>query len=364
MAKETKVPAIQEQVATPSNLPAVRSFEEVIFINDKTGEISESAKEGYEPMVVPRFIYEVGHPQQYQVDLSKLIFGEVGTDKGGFEPLKSFTFIPIAVYNLGRVKMYPKRDEATIPRNVVSIVAYLPNTPRLISFMLPTWSATNFLQEYEKTGRLYANRIPLVSKLQLQFTAVPYEETSKSGMKVWALRFNVAILPPKDEKMLALNEYVASLGKSAFFCLEHFIESLSQPDNSENNKKALWIREMREFLGADGFAKLQYLAEERAAKYGVEIDSDASYQETEYQEATVISAPPAEVPEKSVEAYFKAYEKVMLYMTDAEKRDLSIKYNVSREEFKVKGNQLQAIVNDVNGGKRTITGDATDEIPF
>lgn len=369
MSKKTEVPVVSETVATFSNLPAVRSFEEVIFMNDKTGEISESPKEGYEPMVVPRFIYEVGHPQQYQVDLSKGKFGEVGTEKAKFAPLESLTFIPIAVYNLGKVLMYPKKDEQTSPRNVVSIVAYTPNSPRLISFMLPTWSASNFLQEYEKTGRLYANRIPLVSKLQLQFTAVPYDEKSKSnGITVTALKFNVVILPPKDEKMLALNEYVSSLGKSAFFCLEHFLEVLSQPQNAENNRKMSWLREMKEFLGVDGFQKMQYLAEERASKYGLEIESEyqeVEYSASEYQEATVVTEPaPREVPETNIANYNLAYDRCEPYMTAEEKKYLIIAHNVSLVEFQEKGNKLKAIKAQIESGQRTITSEATDEIPF
>ncbi|MCS7028121.1 MAG: hypothetical protein NZ519_05090 [Bacteroidia bacterium] len=246
-------------------MPNLRCFERLVFINEETGEIADAPKDGYLPVAVPKYIYTIGEPLQCQIDLKDCLFGQIGEDKANFKPVSDLTFTPIAVFEFGNVCMYPQKAPATgqrvcKQRNLVSVVAHIPNVAHIVSFLLPTWTASNFLKEYKKTGRVTPAGIPVTSPLQLQFKAVKYQETTKSNIKVWALKFNVQIMPPKYFRELA--EFAQS---TVFYCKEHIIEVLSNPvNNIDVNSPPFWLRKLKTVLGGTEFDDIIAAAEERS----------------------------------------------------------------------------------------------------
>jgi len=140
-----------EQTEVLANLPTVRSFERIVFLNEDTGEISEKPMEGYVPFAVPKYIYTMGKPLQFQIDLKDAIFGQVGEDKATFKSVNELIFTPLGVFDFGQVCMYPLPNPETgkricKQRNMVSVIAHIPDLPHIVSFLLPTWTASNFLR--------------------------------------------------------------------------------------------------------------------------------------------------------------------------------------------------------------------------
>ena len=360
----TTAPSAQpEQPEVLVNLPTVRSFERIVFINEDTGEISEKPMKGYVPLAVPKYIYTIGEPLQFQLDFKDAIFGQVGEDKATFKSVNELVFTPLAVFDFGQVCMYPLPDPVTgqrtcKQRNMVSVIAYLPELPHIVSFLLPTWTASNFLREYRKTGRMSPAGIPITSPLQLQFKATKYQELTKSGTKVWAAKFDVKIMPPKYFKELA--EFAQS---AIFYCAEHIAEVMAHPVNGISiDSPPLWLRKLITLIGPDLTNDLASLAQEKTARYGELVTTEY----TEHQETAVVNAPTTkpEVPEKSITAYFEVYEKAKAYMTEEERMSLAIKRNISVADFKEKGLRLKAIISEVNSGNRRVIGEPTYELPF
>lgn len=365
MKKENQVPATTQSTVTTAiaNLPEVRSFERLVFINEDTGEASDKPKEGYMPMLVPKYIYQDGLPLQYQIDLKDAIFGQVGEDKANFKPVNELVFTPLAVFEFGNVCMYPQKDPATgqrscKQRNMVSVVAYIPNLPHIVSFLLPTWTASNFLREYKKSGRVTPAGIPVTSPLQLQFKAVKYQETSASGTKVWAVKFDVQIMPPKYFKELA--EFAQG---HVFYAAEHIVEVMSNAVNgiSANNPTA-WLRKLKTAMPENIFAELIAIANDRRYQNSGEVESE------EYQDFEVVPSavepPRAEVPAERVANFYRNYEECMPYMSIEERQELSIKYSISHNDFVVKGKKLLAIMEEIKSGVRTVESDPTNDLPW
>lgn len=343
-----------------NNVPSVRSFERLIFVNEETGEAADHPKDGFVPMVVPKYIYQKGLPLQYQIDLKDAIFGQVGEDKANFKPINELVFTPLAVYEFGSVCMYPQKDPVTGQRscknrNMVSVIAYIPANPHIVSFLLPTWTASNFLREYKKSGRVSSAGIPVTSTLQLQFKAVKYQETSASGIKVWALKFDVIIMPPKYFKELA--EF--SEGQH-FFALEHFVEVLAN-NRIDFNNPPLWLRKAKNILG-ENFEDLLALSAERRYQQTGELEAEDynDYEIVNHGVAAIEQKAP-EVPAEKVAAYLNLLESIFEQLTEKEQRYFSdVQYSIGREEFKEKGFALKKIADELEKGIRK----KVPELPF
>lgn len=326
-----------ENTENPENPVNLRSFERIVFVNPDTGEASETPKEGFEKKIVPKYIYQDGLPLQYQIDLKDAIFGQVGEDKATFKPVNELIFTPLAVYEFGNVCMYPRKDPVTGQRtckrrNMVSVIGYIPNFPHIVSFLLPTWTASNFLKEYKKSGRVTPAGIPVTSPLQLQFKAIKYQETSASGIKVWALKFDVQIMPPKYFKELA--EFSQNRN---FYALEHFVEVIANNDIDLENPP-IWLRKVRKMLG--NFEELLEAAYDRRLQYS-DNSEYANYQMLE------------EVPREKVDAYKALLRELFEDLTSEERMYFaSVGYDVSKQEFKEKGFALKAIQKAIADGTR------------
>jgi hypothetical protein len=339
----------------------LKPFESLIYVNESTWQTSDKPKEGFVPTVVPKFIYEVGSPLPYQIDLKDAIWGQVGEDKAAFRPVNELEFIPLAVWDFGSVCMYPIKDPMTgqkveRKRGTVSVIAYIPNVKHIVSFLLPTWTAANFLAEYRKSGRLTPAGTPIKSPLFLRFKAEKYQTESASKIKVWALKFKVAIMPPPE----GLIEFAA---ENTFYSREHLIEVLSNPVNSpkENHMLAVIIRSLPTRIGEAAAAEIFSEAEGRRGLFS--HTEDAEYSVIDSNNTIQLQEPPApEVPAEKVAAYYKVFDTVFEYLTIEERQHFSIKYNVSREEFKEKGLQLKAVAQEVASGLRSKDND--DDIPF
>jgi hypothetical protein len=350
--KENSI-AVKTENSVSLSIPEVRSYESVIYVDYTTGEAYPEPKEGTMPVKIPLYNYATGDPIEYQIDLFNANFGRVNDDKETFASVNDLSFTPLSVTELGMVCMYPQKNAEGVieynKRNTISIVALLKGSNEIVSFLLPTWSASNFMKEYDKKGRKFSLKmgsavidVPVESKLQLVFSCKKKQVENRNKTKVWTVVFEVTAAMP-DMKLV---EFAKDM---LFYSKEHIVEVLSQPANNITQKNApAWLRALERKLPADTIQEFWDLASDKRLQRTGESIEDTYEVASDYEVAQVLSTPLAapyvapEVPSERVAAYLEMYYALCPAMSDEQQDYFLISYNVSLQDFKTKGTELKA----------------------